>query len=126
MPRHHHYILDADNRPVAVGLDEWAMWFETADRRVAYTEITSQVFVSTVFLGIDHRFGYREGPPLLFETMVFKDKETMEEDGCWRYSSWDDAQAGHDAVVKRLRKAMLRPAARTAPLSSPTSSESKG
>ena len=28
------------------------------------------VFISTVFLGIDHNFNL-EGPPLLFETMIF-------------------------------------------------------
>ena len=48
----------------------WARWFETADRRVALTEV-SGIRVSTVFLGLDYRFS-GEGPPLLlFETMTF-------------------------------------------------------
>jgi hypothetical protein len=46
--------------------------------------------VSTVFLGIDHNFG--NGPPLLFETMVFGG----EYDGyCKRYSTWEEAEGGH-------------------------------
>jgi len=95
-----HYILDADNRPIAVDLMTWAKWFETADRRVAYTEITSQCFVSTVFLGTDHRFG-RDGPPILFETMICTNGEWGDQ---WRYCTWDDALTNHKAIVKRLRK----------------------
>lgn len=53
--------------------------------------------VSTVFLGLDHRF-YGQGPPILFETMIF---------GGWtfsdyqqRYSTWGQAESGHLAALK--------------------------
>lgn len=69
-------------------------------RRVAQDYI-GDVHVSTVFLPIDH--GWGEGPPILFETMVFGyggDSEYQ-----WRYISEEDAVSGHslivDAVVKR-------------------------
>jgi hypothetical protein len=61
--------------------------------RVASTEIPNGLTVSTVFLGLDHQRG--DGPPLLFETMVFPDCEDA-----WRYSTWDQAGAGHDQVVE--------------------------
>jgi hypothetical protein len=95
------YILDSQRHPVAVDVYEWARWFEDlSNRRVAETCI-GPVRISTVFLGMDYRFGGR-GPPLLFETMVFGGKEDRD---TWRYSSWDDAETGHNAIVDRVRKA---------------------
>jgi hypothetical protein len=58
-----HYILK-DKVPIPVSLMEWARWFGTAERHVA-EETVGPYWVSTVFLGLDHRFG-DEGPPLLF------------------------------------------------------------
>jgi hypothetical protein len=110
-----HYILDADNRPRPASLTEWAEWFggNFEKRRVAQTE-TRLFWVSTVFLGLDHRFS-GDGPPILFETMVFERERQIvklfgklrsfrEEMECLRYSSWDDAEAGHNATVKRMLK----------------------
>jgi hypothetical protein len=48
------YILK-DKVPVHVDRDTWARSFETIDnRRVAFTQIDANVYVSTIFLGIDH------------------------------------------------------------------------
>ena len=57
------YIL-VDRKPVPATLMEWAKWFESGDkaRRVALTEF-DRGNVSTVFLGIDHRFG-GDGEPI--------------------------------------------------------------
>ena len=52
-----------------------------------------------VFLGLDHSFG--SGPPLLFETMVFGGPLDEEMD---RYTTWDEAEAGHKAMVKRVQE----------------------
>lgn len=101
MSRFGHYILDTDNHTVEVDLLTWARWLEDANRHVGYTQITSEIEVSTVFLGLDHRF-FGEGPPILFETMVFGgplDQETR------RYSSYDDAETGHRMMVAKARAA---------------------
>ena len=104
-----HYVLDADNRPVEADLMTWAQWWETASNRIVdWTQINSEVMVSTVFLGLDHRFGGK-GPPLLFETMIFGAGDEAQND-VWRYSSWDDAKTGHAAVVSRLRADKKAPA----------------
>lgn len=50
------------------------------------------LLVSTVFLGIDHRFG-REGKPLLYETMVFG--LPWDEEVQWRCSTYEEAMAQH-------------------------------
>ena len=56
--------------------------------------------VSTVFLGIDHQ--HDDGPPHLFETLVFGGPM---DDAMERYSTWADAEAGHVAMVERVRDA---------------------
>ena len=92
------YILDGQ-QPVACDLMTWARWFERARRHVAVDPLNNGR-VSTVFLGLDHRFG-DEGPPILFETMVFGgvlDGEMR------RYSTWEEAAHGHIAVLDFARK----------------------
>lgn len=98
-----YYILDADNNVVEADLLTWARWFEDhpTDRIVGWSQITSGCRVSTVFLGLDHRH-FGEGPPLIFETMIFGgplDGET------WRYASYDDAETGHKVAVRKAREA---------------------
>lgn len=74
------YVLDAAGNPVAVSdLVSWSQWFETADRHVARSE-KDGVRVSTVFLSIDHSFGY--GPPMLYETMIFGGEHDEYQDRC--------------------------------------------
>ncbi len=92
------YILEGHTPVVVTDIRTWARWFETADRGVARTE-KNGVTVSTVFLGLDHSFG--SGPPLLFETMVFGGKLDQEQE---RYSTWDEAEAGHKSMVRRAIK----------------------
>jgi hypothetical protein len=97
------YVLDENHHTVEVGMKEWARSLEvTSNRIVDYTEIASETHVSTVFLGIDHRF-FGQGPPILFETMIFGGPLDGSQ---WRYSSWDDAQAGHKAAVRKAREAI--------------------
>lgn len=106
------YILEGKEPVEATNLLAWADWFETADTIVKRTTLGRKVLepyalppvtVSTVFLGLDRRF-VGGGPPLLFETMVFGG----ERDGAqWRYSTWDEAVAGHDAAVNGLDKRSL-------------------
>jgi hypothetical protein len=56
------------------------------------------MFVSTVFLGVNHGFDEED---LWFETMVFQ-KDNWEELYCERYATWDAAERGHQDVVNRL------------------------
>lgn len=98
-----YYILEGHITKPVGDLIEWANWFETANRHVA-DEIIDGVRVSTVFLGIDHSFC--EGRPLLFETMAFKV-------GSWselvaeRYSTWEEAEAGHKEIVARVKRGLV-------------------
>ncbi len=95
------WMLDKERRPVPIdNLFIWARWAAKVGYpvRVGLTE-TDHHAVSTVFLGVNHRF-FDDGPPLLFETMVWRDGEIA---GQQRYASWDDAEAGHNAMVRRVQ-----------------------
>lgn len=98
------YILDADGNPVPVeDADEWSLWYGTADRVVAQTQI-GKFGVSTVFLGIDHNF--YGGPPLVFETAVFHDLGDDVDFGFAdikrRYSTRAEALAGHQQICDQI------------------------
>ncbi|WP_406122966.1 hypothetical protein OHQ89_12430 [Streptomyces canus] len=72
-------------------------------KRVALTEITSasdssvKHLVSTVWLGLDH--SHTGGAPVIFETMVFGDGDTVNDEWACRYSREAEAEAGHAETV---------------------------
>jgi hypothetical protein len=88
-------------------VDEWGQAFKTQDRRVAQTTV-DQYSVSTVFLGIDHNW-LESGPPVLFETMVFTKQDDPLDLWLVRYCTWDEAEAGHAAVVYKLQNRLEEP-----------------
>ncbi len=95
-PRHAKLV---NGEIVPVTLLEWARSFETADRKVAFTEI-GDIRISTVFLGLDHSYG--DGPPLWFETMTFGGEHDNEQD---RYTTLEEAMRGHDRMVAMVTDA---------------------
>lgn len=92
-----NYILDGKRAVPCDDIFQWAQWFETTDRIVKQVSVNGAK-VSTVFLGLDHNFS-RSGPPLVFETMVFGGPMDQEQQ---RYSTWEEAEAGHDEMVARM------------------------
>lgn len=92
------YILDENRSPVPCeDLIEWAQWFETADRTVSKDKI-GDVKISTVFLGLNHRFG--PGSPLLFETMIFGGPHDGHGSRC---TFWEDAERQHAEAVALVK-----------------------
>lgn len=81
--------------------DQWFGYMEGESyKRVALTE-TKGWYISTVWLGLSHQFG--EGPPLIFETMVFTDDSAKADDLlCARYSTEEEAKQGHEVVVNYM------------------------
>jgi hypothetical protein len=94
-----YYVLKGKTAVLVSDPLTWARWFEGAgeDRFVAKTA-GAEVTVSTVFLGLDHRFS-SDGPPILFETLVFGGPHDGTMD---RYSTWDEAERGHVAMLARI------------------------
>ena len=83
--------------------DEWVDWMEdhADDRHVGDTLIANEIRVSTVFLGLDHNI-YGDGPPVLFETMIFgKDDGGGLGDYQERCSTWYEAEVLHEKAVMK-------------------------
>lgn len=98
-----YFILDEQGNPKeASGLEEWVQWMERENPQVAIDHI-GDVKVSTIFLGIDHGFGFTpDRPPTLWETMVFGGPLDMYQR---RYTSLDAAKAGHADTAARVQQA---------------------
>jgi hypothetical protein len=101
--RNRYWIL-AGRKPIEATLMELGRFLEhSPDRSVAQTKI-GNVDVSTVFLGIDHNW-FGNGPPLLFETMVFGGPE----DGhLMRCSTWAEAEQQHERVCALVRAGKVK------------------
>ena len=96
---HGLYVLGEDGKtpkPVA-NVIEWGNAREKENRQVRFDEIDG-VKISTVFLGIDHAFGF--AVPLLFETMIFGGKHDDYQDRC---STWEQAQEMHETALRLVR-----------------------
>lgn len=100
-------FLLVDKQPIEI--DNLLEWARLAERRweimqnggddiwgVAFDRV-GRFSISTVFLGIDHSFGH-SGPPLVFETAAFTQDEDVEVED--RYSTWDEAVAGHERTMQ--------------------------
>ena len=79
---------------------EWMRLFHEEDRHVAVTAVDEDVYVSTVWLGIDYAL---LEPPAIFETMIFGGRHDHR---MWRYANRDAALAGHDQAVALAREAV--------------------
>lgn len=94
------YTLDSDDKPVpALDIRAWGEWYEGFGNRQAAEDWACGVRVSTVFLGIDCNYS-GEGPPILWETMVFGG---VHDQSLERYSSLSDARLGHRRWLKRVK-----------------------
>ena len=91
-----NYKLGEDGKtPILTEIDDFTGWEQ--NRTVRKSLITSpggDITVSTVFLMLDH--SHADGPPILFETMIFGGEHDMYQD---RYSTWDEAVEGHQVAL---------------------------
>lgn len=96
-----YYILDDDGNPLAVDdVLVWAKWWETHEyQRIVQQDHFGKTTVSTVFLGLDHRY-FGDGPPVLWETMVFEGPLDGTQQ---RYTSQQAARYGHAALCDQVR-----------------------
>ena len=100
---------------------EWGRWMEKRENRiVVQTHLDEEVWVSTVFLGLDHNWSSDpDSLPVLFETMVFGEEKVSHAFGPrfvfresldqYRYCTWQEAEEGHaracEAIRRRLEQA---------------------
>jgi hypothetical protein len=74
------------------------------DYKVVANTTVGDYKVSTVWLGLDHQFE-PDGPPLLFETMIFgAGNDAPYDEWIWRYPTEKEAFEAHCAIVKALQE----------------------
>lgn len=102
---------DRDGIPISLA-DLGRLLSDLSYKRVGYTKVMdgadpAKTFdVSTVWLGIDHRFD--DGPPIIFETMVFSEGEASELNS-ERYSTLAAAQLGHTMMIATVSSELTDP-----------------
>lgn len=92
------YILDEEHLAVPATMSAWAKFFEEYSNRVVAKTTVGDAEVSTIFIGLDHRYMHK-GPPQIFETMIFGGPRNQHTQ---RYATWRAAMAGHQRLVKLL------------------------
>lgn len=93
---------DRDGTPMSMA--DWALKFENWEYKRVGRYKNAFVIVSTVWLGLDHRFG--PGKPLIFESMAFlrgPGEDLGDELDQKRYSTIEEARIGHEKMVKKYR-----------------------
>jgi hypothetical protein len=89
------YILDENNQPVKSNITDCGKWLQkNPERKAVKQEHIGDVFISTVFLGLDHSF--QSDIPMLWETMIFGGEHDQYQD---RYTSYEDALEGHQTAL---------------------------
>jgi hypothetical protein len=95
--------FDRTGRPIT--LERWVdLWRDDDYRRVAEDMVIvggEPLWVSTVWLGLDHSFDYRPGHvPVVYETMTFGHGGDADMQARWPTEA--AALAGHDRIVAQL------------------------
>lgn len=102
------YILDEDLNPVLEDDPHtWGLWMNDphTNRIVSNTFVTKDIYISTVFTGIDHSnsFGAFVTNPVLYESMVFGGELHLEQE---RYISRLEAIKGHEIMVNKVLESL--------------------
>jgi hypothetical protein len=89
-------LFDRNGNPITMA--EWGPLHADMDYKVVQQdELPNGRFVSTVWLGMNHNYG--DGPPLIFETMIFANHDFGAEMYCDRYATEVEARAGHEVAL---------------------------
>jgi hypothetical protein len=100
-----YYILNGHTPVREPNMLAWGQWMETADCHVNQTTI-GVLWISTIFLGIDHNF-FAGQPPRLFETIIFGfDHDDSYQTRC---ATWEQAERMH-ALACDIAETMVREA----------------
>jgi hypothetical protein len=92
------YILDKNNKPIRSTIVDCVEWLkENPERKAVKQEHIGDIFISTVFLGLDH--AWDSDVPVLWETMIFGGENDQYQD---RYTSIKDALEGHKKALNLI------------------------
>jgi hypothetical protein len=100
---HGYYILDDRGVPQPTTVLGWSKWLaENREKKRVAKETIGPSEISTVFLGLDH--GWKDGAPIVWETMVFGGPLDQEQDRC--AGTVEQAEAMHARMVQLVKESL--------------------
>jgi hypothetical protein len=97
------FYYDRQGEPIEIM--EWALLQNDHYKRIRSTQVGKRVWVSTVWLGLDHSFAFGVHTPIIFETMVFGGVFDQNQQ---RYAIEAEAILGHQRMVAEQRRLLTR------------------
>lgn len=82
-----------------IGLFEWAELFDDWSYKIVDQDVLGPYWVSTVWMGLNHQ--YLDGPPLIFESAVFRSGGTHCQLECIRHTTEVSARSVHKELVEK-------------------------
>jgi len=96
------YYYNRQGEPI--GINELGRLLEDENYKIVDRTDYEGILVSTVWLGVNHNF--RDGPPLIFETMIFCDGIPELDEWQERYSTEQEALEGHKAAIALVNQVL--------------------
>lgn len=94
----YYYYLEGKKIVRTTIIEIWCLAFQK-NRIVEQTHL-GDIFISTVFLGLDHNFSFsKNNKPILFETMIFGG---VANDFQERYETYEQAEQGHKKACEMV------------------------
>ena len=93
------YILKRGEPIKAKSSKHYHYWSSNSKYKCVKQEHIDDIFISTVFLGLDHSLG--SNIPVLWETMIFGGEHDQYQE---RYTSYKDAFEGHQLALNVVNK----------------------
>lgn len=85
-----------------IGAKEFSELMAVRENKIVKQEFTkNKLWVSTVFLGLNYRYG--EGAPIIYETMVFPSEDNLSDLDCRRYCTKEEALQGHKELFEEWK-----------------------
>ncbi len=97
-PIDNHFYKLVNQEPVPCSLEEYAKSMQIESNRIIKQTQIKDLFVSTIFTGIDYSFGLAEKK--LFETIVFGLDEEIHPK--WQNATWNEAIEKHHEIIKMI------------------------
>jgi len=90
-------FYDRQGNPIDV--NKWNEYFGNLDYKIVARDVLDDgKVVSTVWLGTNHNYG--DGPPAIFETMIFESEDNFSDLYMDRYSTEAEALEGHKKALE--------------------------
>ncbi len=92
-----YYLLE-NKLPKPCEMMDWAKCVQDPKEKIVGLTKIGDIKISTVFLGLDHCWD--DGPPLLFETMIFGGDHDEYQERC---TTWEEAETMHRIAVDLVK-----------------------